>query len=92
MLDVSAQWGTVTWTIRVKSKPVRTYHNFRQQRGSFIDPTPMAKPLTLKGKDLLEVVATGGAVAVNAFARMPGWVIPATSVTQDGTAIDWNVR
>ncbi len=92
LLDVAAQWGTVTWTIRVNRKPVRTYYNFKQQRGTLVEPTPMAKPLTLKPKDLLEVVATGGATAVNALARLPGWVIPVTSLTQDGTAIDWNVR
>lgn len=92
MLDVAAQWGTVLWTIRVNRKPVRTYYNFTQQRGTFVDPTAMAKPITLKPKDLLEVIATGGAAAVNALARLPGWVIPVTSLTQDGTAIDWNVR
>lgn len=92
LLTDATQWGTVIWTIRVNRKPVRTYHSFRQQRGSFIDPTPMAQPLKLKGKDLLEVVAIGGATAVSALVRLPGWLISAASITQDGTALDWNVR
>src|SRR5258706_5562914 len=37
MLSVGSQWGTVTWTIRVNKKPVRTYFDFRQQRGVFAD-------------------------------------------------------
>jgi hypothetical protein len=92
MLDRASEWGVVTWTIKVNKKPIRTYHEFKQQRGTIIDPTIMAKPITLKGKDLLEVYGTRGANAATAYVRMPGWVISASSVTQDGTAIDWNVR
>jgi hypothetical protein len=92
MLDVAAQWGTVTWTIQVNEKPIRTYQNFKQQRGTVVDPTPMAKPIVLGPKAVLKVTAIGGATPVNAFARLPGWVIPVSSLTQDGTAIDWNVR
>lgn len=92
-LDVAAQWGTVVWTIQVNKKPVRTYFKFKQQRGTVIQPTPMAKPITLKSKDLLEIVANlGGGAATNATARIVGWSIAAASVTQDGTAKDWNVR
>jgi hypothetical protein len=91
-LDVAAQFGTVSWTIKVNKKPVRSYQNFTQQRGVFAYPTRLAAPIKLKGKDLLVVEATGGAVAVNALARIQGWVMAATSVTQDGTYNDWNVR
>lgn len=93
MLDVAAQWGTVNWTIQINKRPVRTYQNFRQQRGTVVEPTPLAKPITLKPKDLLEIVANlGGGAAVNATARIMGWSIAAASITQDGTAKDWNVR
>lgn len=92
MLDVAAQWGTVVWTIRVNERPVRTYFQFKQQRGVFAFPTRLANVIKLKSKDTIEVMATGGATAVNAFARLQGWVIPVTSLTQDGTHNDWNVR
>ncbi len=92
MLDASGQWGTVTWTIRVNKKPVRTYFNFKQQRGVFANPTRLAAPIKLKGKDVVEVIATGGATAVNALARLQGWLVAVSSVTQDGTGKDWNVR
>ncbi|HXJ73111.1 MAG TPA: hypothetical protein VNM37_09660, partial [Candidatus Dormibacteraeota bacterium] len=86
------QWGTVTWTIRVNKRPVRTYHNFKQQRGVFAFPTRLAAPIKLKGKQTVEILATGGATAVNALVRIQGWLVAATAVTQDGTATDWNVR
>jgi hypothetical protein len=92
MLDVAAQWGTVTWTIKVNDRPVRTYYLFKQQRGVFAYPTRLANVIKLKSKDTLIVEATGGATAVNALARLQGWVIPVTSLTQDGTYGDWNVR
>lgn len=92
MLDVAAEWGTVTWTVRVNKRPVRTYHNFKQQRGVFAFPTRLAAPIKLKGKQTIEILATGGATAVNALARIQGWLVAATAVTQDGTATDWNVR
>jgi len=92
MLDDSAAWGEVIWTIRVNQKPVRTYFNFVNQRGIYANPTRLAAPIKLKGKDVLEVVATGGATAANAIARIQGWLVAAGAVTQDGTAQDWNVR
>lgn len=92
MLDVAAEWGTVTWTIRVNKKPVRTYFNFKNQRGLYANPTRLAAPIKLKGKDVIEVLATGGATPVNAIVRVQGWLVAVTSVTQDGTAKDWNVR
>lgn len=92
MLDVGSQWGTVLWTIRVNERPIRTYFNFKQQRGNFTNPTRLANVIKLKSKDTIEVIATGGATAVNATARLQGWVIPVTSLTQDGTHNDWNVR
>jgi hypothetical protein len=92
LLDVAAQWGTVEWTIKVNDRPVRSYQNFKQQRGVFAYPTRLAAPIKLKSKDTLIVEATGGATAVNALARIQGWVMAATSVTQDGTYKDWNAR
>lgn len=92
MLSDSTQWGTVVWTIWVNKKPVRTYYQFKQQRGIFANPTRLAAPIKLKSKDLLQITATGGADDVDAFARIQGWLMAATSVTQDGTARDWNAR
>ena len=91
-LSVPAQWGTVTWTIQVNKKPVRTYQGFILQRGAIDQPTKFPKPITLKGKDVIEVTATGGATAVNAYARMQGFVVAAETVTQDGSYKDWNSR
>lgn len=92
LLTVLSEWGTVTWTILVNQRPVRTYHNFKQQRGSVVQPTSFPKPITLKGNDVIIVQATGGATAVSAIARMQGFVIPAETVTQDGSYKDWNSR
>ncbi len=92
LLTVLAEWGTVTWSILVNSRPVRTYQNFIQQRGTVVAPTPFPKPITLKGKDVIVVQATGGAAAVSAIARMQGYVIPVQTVTQDGSYKDWNSR
>lgn len=92
MLDRAAEWGTVLWTIQVNGKPIRTYYNMKQQRGTLIEPTFMAKPILLRGKDFIQVMATGGVNPVNAFARLPGWLISAAQMTQDGTAVDWNTR
>lgn len=91
-LTTITEWGTVTWTIQVNKRQVRTYKDFRRQIGTYVNPTLFPKPITLKGKDVLKVIATAGATAVSALARMPGFVVPATAVTQDGTFRDWNVR
>lgn len=90
MLDVSDQWGTVIWNILVNERPVRTYAEFRQQRGIVAAPTPFPKPITLKGKDVIKVTARRGGTAVNATARLSGFVIPAETVTQDGSYKDWS--
>lgn len=92
MLDVSSQWGIVSWTIQINKKPYRTYNGFLQQRGTIVQPTLIAKPIMLKPKDLLEVTATGGAVAVNAFARIEGWSIAAAQIVQDGSNWGFQVR
>ena len=91
-LTVAAEWDNVIWSIKVNSRPVRTYHDFRQQRGMYPAPTPFPKPITLKGKDVIAVTARTSGAAVNAYARMPGFVIPAETVTQDGSYKDWNSR
>lgn len=92
MLDVSTEWGTVIWSIKVNDRPIRTYFEFLQQRGNFMNPTRLANVIKLKSKDTIIVEATGGPNAVTAIARLQGWVMAATSVTQDGTYNDWNVR
>jgi hypothetical protein len=91
-LTVGAQWGTVLWTLRVNQRPVRTYQEFTWQRGSVAVPTPFPKPVTLKGRDTIEVVAKTAGAAVSAIARLSGFVIAAETVTQDGSYKDWNSR
>lgn len=91
MLDDSTEWGNVIWNILINKKPVRTYQNFKQQRGNVAMPTSFPKPITLKGRDLIEVTAQN-ADAVNATARLQGFVIAAETVTQDGSYKDWNSR
>lgn len=91
-LTVSAEWGNVIWTIVVNRKPVRTYQDFRLQRGQISAPTPFPKPITLKGGDVFAVQARTSGAAVSAMARVAGYIIAAETVTQDGTYKDWNSR
>lgn len=92
MLTVAAEWDNVIWNITVNRRPIRTYQDFRQQHGMYPAPTPFPKPITLKGKDTIAVTARTSGAAVSAFARLPGFVIPAETVTQDGSYKDWNSR
>ena len=92
MLTVAAEWDNVIWNILVNKRPIRTYAEFRQQHGMYPAPTPFPKPITLKGNDVIEVTARTAGAAVSAFARLPGFVIPAQTVTQDGSYKDWNSR
>jgi hypothetical protein len=91
MLSDSSEWGNVVWNIFVNERPVRTYQDFKQQRGIVAAPTPFPKPITLKGRDIIKVTARN-ADAVNATARLSGFVIAAETVTQDGSYKDWNSR
>ena len=92
MLTVAAEWDNVIWNIFINGRPVRTFQDFRQQRGMYPAPTPFPKPITLKGRDVITVTARTAGAAVSAFARLPGFVIPAETVTQDGSYKDWNSR
>src|SRR6516162_9534868 len=91
-LDDASQWGIVSWTIQVNKRPYRTYNAFLQQRGATNAPTLLAKPLICGPKALVEVIATGGPTAVNAFARLVGWSIAAAKVVQDGSWDGLQVR
>ena len=91
-LSVVAEWGNVIWTITVNGRPVRTYQNFRLQRGIIAAPTPFPKPITLKGRDVIEVLARTAGAATSAYARTSGYTIAAETVTQDGSYKDWNSR
>jgi len=91
MLDDSSAWGNVSWNILVNKRPIRTYKDFKQQRGVLVTPTPFPKPITLKGRDVIQVMARN-ATAVNALARLSGFVIAAETVTQDGSYKDWSSR
>lgn len=92
MLTVSSEWGTVVWNIFVNERPVRTFQDFKQQRGIVAAPTPFPKPITLKGGDVIEVTARTGGAAVSATARLSGYTIAVETVTQDGSYRDWNSR
>lgn len=91
-LSVAAEWDNVIWNIKVNNRPIRTYFDFRQQRGMFVSPTTFPKPITLKGRDAITFTARTSGAAVNAHARLIGYVIPAETVTQDGSYKDWNSR
>lgn len=91
-LSVAAEWDNVIWNIKVNNRPIRTYFDFRQQRGMFVAPTSFPRPITLKGKDVITFTARTGGAAVNAHARLIGYVIPAETVTQDGSYKDWMSR
>jgi hypothetical protein len=91
MIDDSSLYGTVVWNIHVNKRPVRTYQDFLQQRGSIMQPTRMPKPLTVKGRDVVQVLAKS-ASAVNAAARLSGFLIAAETITQDGSYKDWNSK
>ncbi len=91
-LSVANEWGTVVWNIFVNERPVRTYKDFKQQRGQVVAPTPFPKPITLKGRDVFKVTARTGGAAVSAIARVAGYVIAAETVTQDGSYRDWNSK
>jgi len=92
MLTVAAEWDNVIWNIFVNQKPVRTYQDFRQQRGTFVQPTPFPKPITLKGRDVFRVTARTAGAVVSAHARVPGYVIAPKVVTQDGSYKDWTSK
>ena len=91
-LTVAAEFGNVIWNIFVNQKPIRTYQDFRLQRGTIVQPTPFPKPITLKGRDVFRVTARTAGAAVSAFARVPGFVIAPKIVTQDGSYRDWTSR
>ncbi len=91
-LSVAAEWDNVIWNIKVNKRPIRTYFDFRQQRGMFVSPTTFPRPITLKGKDVITFTARTAGAAVNAHARLIGYVIPAETVTQDGSYKDWMSR
>ena len=91
-LTVGADWGTVIWNILINKRPLRTYQDFTWQRGSVAVPTPFPKPITLKGRDVIEVTARTPGTAVSAIVRLSGFVIAAQTVTQDGSYKDWNSR
>lgn len=92
MLDVSAEWGTVIWNIYRNEQVIRTYKDFRQQRGTVVNPTLFPKPITLRGKDVIKVTARTAGAAVNAIVRMQGFVVAVETVTQDGSYRDWNSK
>jgi hypothetical protein len=92
MLTSASQFGTVLWNIFVNNRPVKTYQNFTWQRGSVQEPTPFPVPIRLKGRDVIRVTARTAGSATSAVARLSGFVIPAETVTQDGSYKDWNSR
>lgn len=91
-LTLAAEFANVIWNIFVNQKPIRTYQDFRLQRGTIVQPTPFPKPITLKGRDVFRVTARTAGAVVSAYARVPGYVIAPRIVTQDGSYKDWTSK
>lgn len=91
-LTVPAEFGTVIWNIFVNNRPVETYAEFRQQIGTYVDPTPFPSPIKLKGRDIVRVTARTAGGATSAFVRMPSFIFPAKRVTQDGSYKDYRTQ
>lgn len=88
-LTVPAQWGTVIWNIFRNGEPVVGYRDFTQQIGTFVAPTPFVVPMRAKHGDVITVTARTAGAAVSAYVRMPGFLIPARELTQDGSYDDY---
>jgi hypothetical protein len=85
-LVIPAQWGNVNWALQVNEKPVYLYNNFRQQTGTFINPTRFPAPVMLKANDVVTLLANQTvAVGVGALARIMGYLWPSYRYTQDGS-------
>ena len=85
-LDVATEWDNVDWSIRINRKPVPAYDTFRQQIGNFVNPTLFPAPIKVKHRDVVEVIADQtGVPAVNAFARLIGFMYPVKKITGDGS-------
>lgn len=91
-LTVAAEWDNVIWNIFINNRQVRTYSDFRMQRGTVSAPTPLPRPITLKGRDIIRVTARTAGAAVSASARLPGFIIAPKTITQDGSYKDWSSR
>jgi hypothetical protein len=91
-LTVALEWDNVIWNVFINNNLVRTYAEFRMQRGTISSPTPLPRPITLKGRDVFRVTARTAGAAVSASARLPGYIIAPRTITQDGSYKDWNSR
>ena len=88
-LTDASQWGTVIWTIEVSQRPARTYFDFRQQIGMFVEPTPLGSPLVVGPNKQVRVLARRGVAAVSALARLKGYIFSLDRYTQDGSFRDF---
>lgn len=85
-IDIPSQWGSVYWNIRVNNFAIPCYQEFRQQIGTFVDPTYFPSPFRVKSLDVITVTARN-MLGVNAcvYARLLGFFYPARIVSQDGS-------
>lgn len=85
-LDDPTQWVNLQWAIRVSGKPIFNYFNFVQQRGTVVDPTPLASMIIVPGGKTIAVSARRAAAgaAINVYARLMGFSIPLHNVDQTG--------
>ncbi len=91
-LQNAVNFGQVTWHILINSTEVRCYGatlnstGFKQQIGTFVNPTKFPNPIRIKYKDVIEVrIDVPAGVTACAFVRWMGWMWPVTKLTQDGS-------
>ena len=85
-IDNSTQWGQVYWNICVNNFAIPCYQEFRQQIGTFVNPTYFPSPFRVKSLDVITVTARKSSLT-NAcvYARLLGFFYPARIVSQDGS-------
>ena len=88
-LDNPTLWGGVTWDFKLNSRPIENYQTFRQQIGTFVNPTLLPNPIKLKPFDVFEVFAFS-TVDVGAMVRVMGFIFPVRFFSQDGTFRSWH--
>lgn len=85
-LEDHTSFPNVRWSMQRNRTPLRSYGNFNNQLGRFVDPTRFASPIVLKQKDEYRLVAqsTDGAEH-KAFARLMGWAFATKTITSEGS-------
>jgi hypothetical protein len=76
----------VRFSMQRNRSPIRSYGNFNNQLGRFVDPTKLASPIVLKHTDEFRLYAqsTDGNDHT-AFARLMGWAFAVKSISSEGS-------